>query len=91
MAFETCTLDDPEGRTKYGYNKLLNNSNAAPTRAPAGVKRWVRSELVLRQDYPEMFVRSVQQVEDDDAFVVLSIGLRLTSEAAHENEPRPPA
>ncbi len=30
--------------------------------------------LVLRQDLPESFVRSVQQVEDDDAFVVLSIG-----------------
>ncbi len=28
----------------------------------------VRSELVLRQDLPESFVRSVQIVEDDDAF-----------------------
>ncbi len=25
-------------------------------------------ELVLRQDLPESFVRSVQRVEDDDAF-----------------------
>ncbi len=35
---------------------------------PAGVIMGA-VELVLRQDLPESFVRSVQQVEDDDVFL----------------------
>ncbi len=74
--FETQYIDDPEWSYQIRvYNKLLGQQTI--TRYPQGW--WVRSELVLRQDLPESFVRSVQQVEDDDAFCrVLSIGLMVT-------------
>lgn len=67
--FETLYIGRPGGSYQIRvYNKLLEQQTNSANPIPAGVKSWVRSELVLRQDLPESFVRSVQQVEDDDAF-----------------------
>ncbi len=35
------------------YNKLLEQQTGSLNPIPAGVKSWVRSELILRQDLPE--------------------------------------
>ncbi len=59
------TLDDPRVAQIRVYNKLLEQQTNSANPIPQ-VKSWVRSELALRQDLPES--RSVQQVEDDDAF-----------------------
>lgn len=67
--FETLYIGRPGGSYQVRvYNKLLEQQTNSANPIPAGVKSWVRSELVLREDLPESFVRSVQQVEDDDAF-----------------------
>lgn len=67
--FETLYIGRPGGSYQIRvYNKLLEQQTNSANPIPAGVKSWVRSELVLREDLPESFVRSVQQVEDDDAF-----------------------
>ncbi len=42
------------------------------------MKSAVRSELVLRQDLPGVVCAEVQQVEDDDASVVLSTAFTVT-------------
>ncbi len=49
------------------YNKLLERKQTNSA-VPAGVKSWVRSEVGIASRFAELFVRSVQQVEDDDAF-----------------------
>ena len=67
--FQTLYIGRPGGSYQVRvYNKLLEQQTNSANPIPAGVKSWVRSELVLREDLPESFVRSVQQVEDDDAF-----------------------
>ncbi len=45
-------IDDPEGRTKYGDNKLLEQQTNSANLIPAGWKSWVRSELVQVKIYP---------------------------------------
>ncbi len=40
----------------------------------------MRSELVLRQDLPEVCAKSMQQVEDDDAFCRLHLSVWLTDD-----------
>ncbi len=77
--FET-TAHATGSACKYGYIiNCWNNRRTQPLTRPAGVKSWVRSELVLRQDLPESFVRNCATGGKMMMLsVVLSIGLRLT-------------
>ncbi len=72
--FEAPALDDPEGR----YQILVYSQTVGTTDEhepdTCRVKSWVRSELVLRQDLPSRWRRSVQQVEK---MMILSVVLSL--------------
>ncbi len=66
----------PGGSYQIRYNKLLNNRRTVNL-IPAGVKSWVRSELVLRQDLPKSLARSVHRWKMMMLSVVLSIGFTV--------------
>ncbi len=66
-SLKPCALDPTRrGRTKLWYIiSCWRQRSEQRNPIPAGVKSWGAVELVLRQDL-QSFVRSVQQVEDDD-------------------------
>ena len=67
--FNTLYIGRPGGAFQIRiYDKLVEQSARKGGHVPPGVESWVRAELVLKDDWPESFIRSSQKVNTDNEF-----------------------
>ncbi len=67
--FNTLYIGRPGGAFQIRiYDKLLEQSSRKGGTIPAGVNSWVRAELVLKDDWPESFIRSANRSQNDEDF-----------------------
>lgn len=67
--FNTLYIGRPGGAFQIRiYDKLLEQSGRKGAVIPAGVNSWVRAELVLKDDWPESFIRSANRAQNDEEF-----------------------